>query len=127
MDVVKEQFALCHEEETDDFHVYTVTHKFDPEFHVKHDFKKCLASPLVIPILTDGNAYLCVDRKMESKFRLGSCYPDPEKILDWWGSDKHREFVKSVNINKCSRCTWSQYNSQIESVVNKDGMCLSFP
>lgn len=126
-EIVEEQFTKCHELETKDFHVYTVTHKFDPEFHVKHDFKQCLATPLVIPILQDGNAYLCVDKKMEEKFRLGSCYPDPEQILTWWGGEAHRQMIKSVNIDQCSRCTWSQYNRQIEEVVIKDGMCLSFP
>ena len=126
-DIVEEQFVKCHELETKDFHVYTVTHKFDSHFHVKHDFKQCLATPLVIPILQDGNAYLCVDKKMEEKFKLGSCYPDPEQILTWWGSEYHRQMIKSVNINQCSRCTWSQYNRQIEEVVQNDGMCLSFP
>lgn len=127
MNLIEGQFAKCHEEETDDFHVYTVKHKFDPEFHVKHDFTRCLATPLVIPILQDGNAYLCVDKKMEKEFKLGSCYPDPESILGWWGGDAHRELVKSVDINKCSRCTWSQYNQQISEVVINDNMCLSFP
>lgn len=124
---VEEQFAKCHELENNNFHVYTVTHKFDPGFHVKHDFEKCLATPLVIPILQDGNAYLCVDKKMEEKFRLGSCYPNPERILTWWGSKEHRQMIESVNIDQCSRCTWSQYNRQIEEVVRKDNMCLSFP
>jgi len=124
---VEEQFALCHEEENENFHVYTVTHKFDPEFHVHHDFTRCLASPIIIPILTDGNAYLCVDRKMEGGAKLGSCFPDPEKILEWWGSDKHRNMIKEVNINNCTRCTWSQYNQQIEETVLKDGMCVNFP
>ena len=124
---VEEEFARCHTLETNDFHVYTVTHKFDSGFHIKHDFEECLAAPLVIPILQDGNAYLCVDRKMEAEFKLGSCYPNPESILNWWGSDKHKELINSVNIDKCSRCTWSQYNSQISSVVIKDGMCLAFP
>ena len=121
--VIHEQFEKCHRLETEDFHVYTVTHKFDPEFHVKHDFNECLATPLVLPILQDGNAYLCVDKKMEKEFKLGSCDP-PEKILEWWGSDAHRELVKSVDINKCSRCTWSQYNQQME---NLDKLCLDFP
>jgi len=124
---VEEQFILCHKEETKDFKVYTVTHKFDPEFHIKHDFKQCLATPLVIPILQDGNAYLCVDKKMEGKFRLGSCYPDPEQVLSWWGSEEHRQLIKGVNIKKCSRCTWSQYNRQVEEAVIEDKMCLSFP
>lgn len=126
IDVIREQFALCHEEESEDFHVYTVTHKFDPELHVKHDFKRCFAT-LILPILTDGNAYLCVDKKMEAQFRIGSAYPNPEKILEWWGSEKHRQMLKSVDINKCSRCTGSQYNRQIEEVVLCDNMCLAFP
>jgi MoaA/NifB/PqqE/SkfB family radical SAM enzyme len=127
MNLIEEQFMKCHEEETPDFHVYTVTHKFSPEFHVIHDFKKCLASPLIIPILTDGNAYNCVEKKMMANFRLGSCYPDPENILTWWGSDKHRDLIKSVNINGCSRCIYAQYNRQIEDVVMQDKMCRSFP
>lgn len=126
IDRIQEEFAKCHEEETDSFHVYTVTHKFDESFHVKHDFQQCLASPLVIPILTDANAYLCVDRKMEEPFKLDSCNP-PERILEWWGSDKHRDMIKAVNIDTCSRCTWGQYSKQISEVVLKDGMCLSFP
>jgi pyruvate-formate lyase-activating enzyme len=121
-----EQFALCHEQETKDFHVYTVTHKFDPDFHVKHDFEHCLATPLVIPVLTDGNAYLCVDKKMEERYKLGSAFPDPESILEWWGSEKHRQLIESVDIGKCSRCTWSEYQKQI-IVVEEDKLCLSFP
>ena len=124
---VYEAFERCHELEDDNFRVFTVTHKFDPEFRVKHDFEGCLATPLVLPIMTDGNAYLCVDHKMEAEYKLGSCYPDPLKTLDWWGSDKHRELIKSVNIERCSRCTWGQYNSQIENTVLNDSMSLSFP
>jgi len=124
---IGEQFAKCHELEDENFKVFTITHKFDQSFHVKHDFEQCLATPLVIPILSDGNAYYCVDKKMENKFKLGSCYPDPARILEWWGSDRHRGLVKSVNIDKCSRCTWSVYNSQVENVVLKDSMDVSFP
>jgi hypothetical protein len=124
---VREQLEMCHELEDDDFKVFTVTHKFDNLFHVKHDFDKCLATPLLLPILQDGNAYLCVDKKMESKYKLGSCFPDPESILEWWGSDEHRQAIKNVNISDCSRCTFGQYNRQITEVVQNDSMILSFP
>ncbi|KKL67998.1 hypothetical protein LCGC14_2129410, partial [marine sediment metagenome] len=127
IEYIKEQFARCHEEETDAFKVFTVTHKFDPEFHTIHEFSQCLATPLLIPILTDGNAYLCVDKKMEAESRLGSCYPDPEQILTWWGSDQHRELIKAVDITRCSRCTFSQYNIQVEKAVKEDSMMVSFP
>lgn len=124
---IEEQFALCHEEETPDFKVYTVVHKFDAAYHVQHDFRRCLASPLVLPILSDGNAYLCVDRKMEETFRLGSAYPNPEKIYDWWGSEKHRALIESVDISTCSRCTWSEYQKQISDCVIEDKLCRNFP
>ena len=125
-EAILEQFERCHEEETEDFHVYTVTHKFSDSFHVKHEFSECLATPLVLPILQDGNAYLCVDKKLEADFRLGSAYPDPAKILDWWGSDEHRRLINNVDIDKCSRCTWSGYQSQIKA-IESDSMSLSFP
>lgn len=124
---IKEQFEKCHEEETENFHVYTVVHKFDENFHVVHNFNNCLATPLVIPILSDGNSYVCIDKKMDSLFKLGSCYPNPEQILSWWGKEAHRKLLENINISNCSRCTWCQYNAQIENVVLKDSMCLSFP
>lgn len=123
---IKEEFAKCHELEDNNFKVFTVTEKFDSCFHVKHDFTSCLATPLLIPVLQDGQSYVCVDKKMEKEYKLGSCYPNPESILDWWGSDRHREIIKDVNINKCSRCTFGEYSKQMEAVKD-DTMMRSFP
>ncbi len=123
---IHEQFDKCHELEDDNFHVYTITHKFDPEFHVKHDFPACLAAPMILPVLTDGNAYLCVEQKMVEKYMIGSCDPQ-EKILEWWGSDRHRQMMKDIVPDRdCSRCIYGQYHSQIEA-IRTDSMCLSFP
>jgi len=109
-------FAELHEMETDDFHVYTVTHKYDDEFHVKHDFDRCLASPLVIQICTDKRSYVCVDHRMEERF-----------LIDEWGGDKHRELLKGIDPHtECARCTWSEYNKQVEA-VNSDSFCRNFP
>ncbi len=119
------QFEQCHELEDDDFHVYTITHKFDSDFHVKYDYDSCLAAPLLLPALTDGNGYLCVEHKMEEKYCLGSC--GSEDILSWWGSDKHRQMIKDIVPERdCSRCIYSSYHNQIEAIKN-DRMCLSFP
>ena len=123
---VREELARCHEEETKDFRVVTSTHKFNADLHVKHDFSRCFAA-LILPILTDGNGYLCVDKKMESKYRLGAAYPDPGQILEWWGSDHHRQMMLGVDISSCSRCTGGPYNRQIEEVVIDDRMMRNFP
>jgi MoaA/NifB/PqqE/SkfB family radical SAM enzyme len=110
-------FDECHKLETPDFRVYTVTHKYDPEFHVKHDFTHCYASPLVMQICTDHAKYLCVDHRLEPRFEIKE-----------WGSDQHRELMKSIVPDRdCGRCTWSEYNRQIEEVVLEDRMCRLFP
>ena len=94
------------------------------------NFKRCLATPLLIPILTDGNYYVCVDKKMQAKYKVGSAFPNPETILETWGSNAHRDLIKSiipsVNCADC-RCTFQAYNLQCEELVEKDSMCLSFP
>jgi len=128
IDAIHEQFRMCHAIEDENFRVFTVTHKFDPEFHVKYDYGACLAAPILLPILTDGNAYICVEHKMEKKYNLGSCYPDPQEIKRWWGGDRHRQMIKDIVPKRdCSRCIYGQYNRQISEAVIKDGLCLSFP
>ena len=102
-------------------------HKFDSKFHVQHTYKSCLASPIILPILTDGNAYICVEHKMQKQYRLGSCYPDPKEILNWWGGDEHRQVIKGmVPKRDCSRCVYSECNRQIEECVIRDNLCINF-
>ncbi len=38
---IEKQFNLCHELETDNFKVHTVTHKFNPDFTPNRDFSQC--------------------------------------------------------------------------------------
>lgn len=107
----------CHALETPDFHVYTVTHKYDENFHVKHNFNKCYASPLVTQICTDKKMYVCVDHRLEPRFEIKE-----------WGGDAHRELLKGIDPHtECARCTWSEYNRQVEEVVINDRMCVGFP
>lgn len=123
-----EAFQRCHEEETEDFHVYTVLHKYSPELRTKHDFEQCLASPLVIQCCTNGDVSICVDHRIETRFKLGTHYPDPEKILDWWGNEHHKQLLLSIKPDEeCGRCTWSEYNRQVKEVAILDEMCLAFP
>lgn len=117
MSKIETVFEECHKLETKDFHVYTVTHKYDQNFHVKHDFRQCLASPLVAMICTDKKYYICPDHRLEPRFEIKD-----------WGSDQHRELINSINVEKeCSRCTWSEYNRQIEEVILEDKICRNFP
>lgn len=121
-------FNACHKLETADFRVFTVIHKYDPNFKVVHKFSKCLASPLMIQCCADGNVYVCADHRIESRFKLGSYYPRPSNILKFWGSDKHRSLLDSIEPNnECGRCTYGEYARQMEEIVIQDEMCLNFP
>ncbi len=117
MSEIQNIFGFCHSLETPDFHVYTVTHKYDENFHVKHDFKKCLASPLVMQICTNKRMYVCVDHRNEPRFEIKA-----------WGSGQHRKLLKGINPEReCARCTWSEYNRQISECIIEDKLCRNFP
>jgi MoaA/NifB/PqqE/SkfB family radical SAM enzyme len=117
MGKIKNIFDECHKLETKDFHVYTIVHKYDENFHVKHDFKQCLASPLVTQICTDSKRYVCVDHRLESRFEVKN-----------WGSDEHKALLLGIDpATECARCTWSEYNRQISECVLEDRLCRNFP
>jgi sulfatase maturation enzyme AslB (radical SAM superfamily) len=117
MEKIKDIFEKCHELETPDFGVFTITHKYDENFHVKHNFKRCLASPLVVQICADKKMYLCVDHRMNPKYEIKQ-----------WGSPEHLAMINSIKPDiDCSRCTWSSYNQQMEEVVIEDKCHLNFP
>jgi cyclic pyranopterin phosphate synthase len=130
MDIIKEQFDKCHEIESPEFSCYTITHKFDSNFHVTQNFNRCLATPMLMTVLTDGNSYVCVDKKMEKNWMIGSSFPNPEDIAKWWGSNEHRERLKRIDVKRdCSgqRCTFCKYNEQAENIVLEDKLYRNFP
>ena len=133
IDEIQNLFRKCHElEENDRFRVFTVMHKYDPNFRVVHSFRNCVSSSLVIQACADGNVYSCIDHKVDSRFKLCSHYPNPEEILKMWGSDEHRDYLKLIIPDKeCSRCTYGEYARQIEELAmgsrEEDPMCVDFP
>ncbi len=113
----KDVLEKCHELETKDFGVFTIFHKYDENFKVTHKFTRCLASPLVYQLCADKTEYLCVDHRVDTRFKI-------EK----WGSDQHRELIKSIVPDRdCSRCTWSKYNEIMESIVIPNTLGRNFP
>ena len=117
VDKVNGILERCHELATPSFGVFTIRHKFNSDLRVTHNFKRCLASPLVVQICADKKKYLCVDHRM-----------DPRYEVKEWGSDQHRELIKSIVPDRdCSRCTWGAYQTLIETVVVGDKLHRNFP
>lgn len=127
MHAVNAQLAECMSMQTRAFKVFGVRHKFTETMNMKHGFSRCWAAPLTIQCGADGLVYNCVDWRGDARFVLGSHYPDPRQILEFWGGEKHLRLMKEVNVDKCPRCTYGIYAQQIESAVLNDDMCVNFP
>jgi MoaA/NifB/PqqE/SkfB family radical SAM enzyme len=127
--LIKKQFEKCHALADDNFHVYTVVHKFNEDFTPKRRFTQCFATPICIQLCADGNVYLCPDTRHMEDYKLGEHYPNPKSILDIWGNKKHYDLVFATGCQPClSRCTFSPYNEQVERLfINKDDpFCRNF-
>jgi len=129
---IHEIFSRIKELSDDNFRVFTVMHKYDPSFKVKHSFKNCVSSSLMLQACADGNVYVCADHRIEDRFKLTSHYPNPEQVIKYWGSDEHRKLLQSINVDgECGRCTYGEFARQIEELAigtkEKDPMCLNFP
>lgn len=130
MGIIREQLEKCHEIAADDFHVYTPTHKFDANFHSgKKQFLNCYASCLIIQLCADGNVYYCIDQRHNKRLLLGTHYPDPSEILNFWGDDRHLCLIYGGQPLECdTRCTLGPYCSQCERLFinDDDPMCITF-
>lgn len=128
IDLISGQFEKCHQLEDENFRVFTVMHKFDDRLKPRKDFSKCYAAPLCIQLCADGSVYFCPDTRHNCEFLLGSHYPNPEKILEIWGSAHHKELVYGNSPDICqTRCTFAPYNRQCEEqFTGKDPMCWRF-
>lgn len=126
---VLEQFEKCHELEDENFHVYTIVHKFDSNFKPRKDFSQCYASPCCIQLCADGGIYLCPDQRFQDAYKLGTHYPNVEGIDEAWGKEKHYNLVFKEGKKNCTtRCTFAPYCRQCEElfIKNTDPMCWKF-
>ena len=128
--LVNTQMEGCHSFETESFRVFTVTHKFNPDFTPKRNFSQCYGAPLLIQLCANGKVYFCVDQLHQEEYELGNHYPNPESILDFWGKEKHKHMVLEQGIPSIckTRCTFGVYCEQCEKLfVNEDDpMCQKF-
>ena len=128
IDIVKNQFEKCHELEDENFHVYTVVHKFDIDLKPRKDFSQCYASPCCMQLCADGGIYLCPDQRFQEAYKIGD-HNDLNGIRDAWGSKKHYDLVfKTGKANCTTRCTFAPYNKQCEELYIKgnDPFCWRF-
>ena len=123
-EIIWEQINDAQKEfENEDFKVFGVRHKFNPDFSKKHNFSKCRANMLTSTWCADGKVYMCTDSRGNKWSYLCDHYPNPKKVIKYWGSKEHWNKVNKINFNKnCDRCTLSPYNEYFENIFLNDYM-----
>ena len=100
-----------------------VTHKFKPNFDKKHNFELCRATMLTSTWCANGEVYLCTDTRGNPWAHMASHFPDPQSVIDFWGSKEHWDIVDKIDFtNKCDRCTLTAQNEYFEQVFIEDKM-----
>ena len=109
------------------FKVYGVRHKFTQDFSPHKPFRRCWAIPILPTFGADGYVHTCFDMRGRDDLKLCTFYPDVNEIQKIWNTEKHRNIIKSINIDKCPRCTFTAYNEMVETAIINDTMCYNFP
>lgn len=120
--------------EDNKFKVHGVIHKFGPSWEPNHDFNTCTTTPLGLIFSADSNMYLCCDRRGDPSLNLGKWnygneydnLVDLDSIKTLWGSEKHRNLIKNINVNECPRCTFYHYNKTVQEAFINDNMNRNF-
>lgn len=126
-DEINKQMERGRELEDNNFKIYGITHKFNPDFTKKVNFSRCWMIPILPTFGADGNVHTCFDMRGRKDLILCSHYPDPREILKVWNTDFHRNMIRNIQIEKCPRCTFGPYNEIAEEVFIKDKMTYKFP
>jgi len=110
--------------ETANFHVYGVMHKYEEDFD-KIVLDKCEVTPIAgLTFAADGYCYACCNLRGEEQGRMCKWHD----ILDYWGSDEHKELLKNLDPQKCPyRCDFCPYQEILEKVFKNDEMNFRFP
>jgi MoaA/NifB/PqqE/SkfB family radical SAM enzyme len=111
--------------EDDKFKIYGLVSKFEREWDRAIRFKTCYASPLAGVMAADGKFYICSDRRGDMSAALGNWFPY-EDFLSLWGSEQHRELIKSIRPESCPKCSLSGVNEMAEQCFPTDTMFLDF-
>lgn len=124
-DQIETCFAYYDNEKEQKIEICAVRHKYEVDMHRRIRFSKCRASPLLCMFEANGDVSICIDRKGDNETRLCS-HNDIDELREIWGSQKHKNLLKSIDVSKCGKCTMNRYQELLDA-YEKDSWCVNFP
>lgn len=120
--------------EDENFGVYGVTHKFNPDFTPRHDFESCYAIFMTGVIMPPSDR-----NKGTGKLDFGSCCDlrgndlltqknliSLKQIKGFWGSEAHWKMHDAIKVRDCPRCTFSGANKIYQEAIKINNMSYDF-
>ena len=125
--------AMTYEDQN--FGVYGVTHKFNPDFTPANDFERCYAIFMTAVIMppSDRNkgtgkydVSFCCDRRGDDLLTGIKNGTDLDQIKEYWGSPAHWKIHDDIRVKECPRCTLSPHNKIYQNVIQINNMTYDF-
>lgn len=111
------------EQNTYSFDLFLNLKRFD-EIRYGMKFEKCRATPLLGIVGADAKVYLCCQFRGNEDFVIGNLKEND--FFEIWGSERHREVIESIDLEKCPPCRYSNFNKIFEEVFLNDKMHRCF-
>lgn len=110
----------------DGFQVIGLTDRFAAVLgEYEKGYAQCHIGPLTTIVGADGRLWhCCIQRGMEG-FSYGSVLPNVP-FKDVWDTEQHRRMRADIDVAKCPRCRYDNYNRVIEDAFLRDGMHAAF-
>ena len=106
--------------------VIGVFNKLGDQWQVTHPFDKCWAIFATCVFLANYKVGLCCDLRGCSTVEVGP-FADPVDFINkFWGSKEHKNMQDKIDVNKCSRCTFSMLNQYFEQAIIQDRLMPDF-
>jgi MoaA/NifB/PqqE/SkfB family radical SAM enzyme len=99
--------------------------KFSETWGIEHTFSRCRAAGMTCVISANQTVGLCCDRRGDPRLQLCE-WTEPAEIPTHWGSEKHLQIMKNIDVADCPRCTYSPHNELYESFIDNDRTCKNF-
>lgn len=105
--------------ETDSFKVVGMTHKFHADLTPRH-YPTCRITPTTVTCMANGWVAPCPDTRDYAHYWLCKHQPEPQELVDFWGSEAHRNIIERIEPSQCRRCTCIVHADLLEKFIERD-------
>lgn len=106
------------------FRVIGMVERFDKLKDATKGYGKCQIGPLMTVIGADLRGWHCCVQRGQDGFSYGSFKDKPFNAV--WLGKEHRALIDDIDVSKCPRCRYDNFNRLVQDAFEKDEMHRDF-